>query len=61
LTTKTRKPATRPAPQDPQAAALLAGRVRDPERPGEHGITLTGRCGTCGYLLTSPGHELTCS
>ena len=23
-------------------------------------VVLSGRCGECGYLLTAPGHEITC-
>jgi hypothetical protein len=41
-----------------EVPAQLAGRVR---RPGDDGaVTLSGRCGRCGYLLGSPGHQVTC-
>ena len=27
---------------------------------GTGAVELSGRCGDCGYLLTSAGHEVTC-
>jgi hypothetical protein len=42
---------------DAALAALLAGLLRD---PGDQGVVLSGRCGTCGYLIASPNHEMTC-
>ena len=42
--------------EDP-AAALLAGLLRE---PGDRGVVLSGRCGTCGYLLGSSGHQVSC-
>ena len=42
--------------EDP-AAALLAGLLRE---PGDRGVVLSGRCRTCGYLLSSPGHQVSC-
>jgi hypothetical protein len=38
-------------------AAQLAGLVREPDA-GK--VVLSGRCGDCGYLLESAGHEITC-
>jgi hypothetical protein len=44
--------------EEQKAAAQLAGRTR---KPGDDGtVVLSGRCGTCGYLLGSPGHQVTC-
>ena len=36
---------------------VLAGLLKP---PGGRGMVLSGRCGTCGYMLTSPGHRTTC-
>ena len=44
--------------EEQAVAAQLAGRVRDPGDGGA--VTLSGRCGRCGYLLGSPGHEIAC-
>lgn len=47
--------------RQPQAApVVLAGRVRDSRAPAESGVTRSGRCPDCGYLIGSPGHENTC-
>lgn len=43
--------------EDPAAAALVAGLLRE---PGDRGVVLSGRCGTCGYLLGSSGHQVSC-
>jgi hypothetical protein len=43
--------------EDPAAVALLAGLLRE---PGDRGVVLSGRCGTCGYLLSSSGHQVSC-
>jgi hypothetical protein len=43
--------------EDPAVAALLAGLLRE---PGDRGVVLSGRCGTCGYLLGSSGHQVSC-
>ena len=45
--------------EDQHAAAQIAGRVRDGGDDGS--VTLTGRCGACGYMLESPGHALSCT
>ena len=47
---------------EPEAAAsagteVLSGLLKP---PGGREVVLSGRCGTCGYLLTSPGHETAC-
>ena len=50
---------------EPEAAAsagedttkVLAGLLKP---PGGREVVLSGRCGTCGYMLTSPGHRTTC-
>jgi hypothetical protein len=44
--------------EEREVAAQLAGRVRSPGDDGA--VTLSGRCGTCGYVLGSPGHEVAC-
>jgi hypothetical protein len=44
--------------EEQEIAAQLAGRVRGPGDDGA--VTLSGRCGRCGYLLGSPGHEIAC-
>ena len=44
--------------EEQAVAAQLAGRVRTPGDDGT--VTLSGRCGDCGYLLGSPGHEISC-
>ena len=44
--------------EEQEMAAQLAGRVRNPGDDGA--VTLSGRCGRCGYLLGSPGHEVAC-
>lgn len=42
-----------------EADGLLAGLVR---KPGDTGaVRLSGRCGDCGYLLGSPGHQVACT
>jgi hypothetical protein len=43
--------------EDRQLAAQLAGLLRE---AGTAGVVLSGRCGECGYLLTSAGHEISC-
>lgn len=44
--------------EEQAVAAQLAGLVR---AAGDDGtVTLSGRCGDCGYLLGSPGHEISC-
>jgi hypothetical protein len=44
--------------EEQEVAAVIAGRVRT---PGDNGaVTVSGRCGRCGYLLGSPGHEIAC-
>jgi hypothetical protein len=43
--------------EDPATAAQLAGLLKD---TGIEGVVLSGRCGDCGYLLTSSGHEVSC-
>lgn len=55
--TKTRKKAPR-QPQD--APPVLAGRMRAPRDAGDKKTTLSGRCGRCGYLIGSPGHQNSC-
>ena len=45
--------------EEQAVTAQLAGLVRDPGDGGA--VTLSGRCGACGYLLGSPGHEIACS
>jgi len=44
--------------EEQEVAAQLAGRIRPDGDDGS--VTLSGRCGDCGYLLGSPGHETTC-
>ena len=39
--------------------AQLAGLVREPGDDGT--VRLSGRCGDCGYLLGSPGHQIACA
>ena len=44
--------------EEQEVTAQLAGLVRGPGDGGA--VTLSGRCGACGYLLGSPGHEIAC-
>ena len=43
---------------DAAARVLLAGLERDAGDDGT--VTVSGRCGTCGYVLGSPGCQVTC-
>lgn len=52
-TRKNARPHVENGPQD----KVLSGVTR---KDAGHGVTLSGRCGTCGYLLTAPGHRATC-
>ena len=38
-------------------ARVLSGLLKP---PGGRKVVLSGRCGTCGCLLTSPGHKTAC-
>ena len=44
--------------EEQHAAAQIAGLRRDAGDDGA--VTLSGRCGDCGYLLESPGHRTSC-
>ena len=44
--------------EDRATAATLSGVLRDPSDCGQ--VVRSGRCGDCGYLLSSPGHEISC-
>ena len=47
---------------DRETAELLAGVVRADASAGS-GVTLSGRCGACGYPLDGPpgvGHDIAC-
>ena len=45
--------------EDVTTAAQLAGLLRAPSQSTSE-VTLSGRCGTCGYLLDSAGHKISC-
>lgn len=45
--------------EDQQAAETIAGRVHDEGDDGQ--VVLSGRCGTCRYLLDSIGHAVSCA
>lgn len=44
--------------QHPEAGRRVLAGVN--KGAGSRDVVLSGRCGTCGYLLTSPGHKVAC-
>ena len=43
--------------EEQRDAAVLAGLLR---APGTSEVVLSGRCGECGYMTDSSGHEISC-